>query len=417
MLTTTDRPYPIPTPAAPPDLLGLPRLMTAAFLGGDMTGVAAALIARADADPGDAHALMDLATVLMLQGQREIGLSLQAEALALRRHYRQPAVRPVTLRLLALMTDGDLMANAPLAFLVEDSEVALDMVYLRPGEPLPTPDQLPPHDLLCVAISESDARRPLLQALDAALAEWPQPVLNRPAQIIATAREAVCQALHGVPGVTMPPSARVTRSALAAVAAGQQALATAVPGQAFPVIVRPVDSHAGHGLARLGHVADLARYLIDQPEADFITSPFIDYRSADGQYRKYRVVIVGERAMGGHMAISSHWMVHYLNAGMTDSAAKRAEEAIFLQHFERDFAMRHRAALAAIGLHIGLDYLVIDCAETPDGRLLVFEVDPGAVVHAMDPVEMFPYKQVPMQRLFAAYRALLHDRAAPRVAA
>jgi hypothetical protein len=61
----------------------------------------------------------------------------------------------------------------------------------------------------------------------------------------------------------------------------------------------------------------------------------------------------------------------------------------------------------------GLEYLVIDCAETPDGALFVFEVDAGAVVHSMDPVDMFPYKVPAMKKVFGAFHALL-ERTATR---
>jgi hypothetical protein len=75
--------------------------------------------------------------------------------------------------------------------------------------------------------------------------------------------------------------------------------------------------------------------------------------------------------------------------------------------FDRDFALRHAEALAAIHATFGLDYLGIDCAETADGRLLIFEVDPAMVVHDMDPIDRYPYKPAAMRRIFAAFRALL----------
>jgi hypothetical protein len=68
---------------------------------------------------------------------------------------------------------------------------------------------------------------------------------------------------------------------------------------------------------------------------------------------------------------------------------------------------------------MGLDYLGIDCAETPDGRLLVFEVDNAMVVHDMDPVEVFPYKPPQMRKIFAEFRAMLAraaEGATPRAA-
>jgi hypothetical protein len=91
------------------------------------------------------------------------------------------------------------------------------------------------------------------------------------------------------------------------------------------------------------------------------------------------------------MAISSNWMVHYLNADMTERQERRDEEARVMHDFDNDFAARHKDAFAR-RLHAAfpLDYFGIDCGETPDGQLLIFEVDTGMIVHAMDPVDMFP---------------------------
>ncbi len=100
-------------------------------------------------------------------------------------------------------------------------------------------------------------------------------------------------------------------------------------------------------------------------------------------------------------------MIHYLNAGMTESAPKRAEEAVAMERFDEGFAQRHGAALRAISERMGLPYLGIDCAEMPNGDLLIFEVDNAMIVHAMDPEEMFPYKIPAMQKVFNAFRDLL----------
>ena len=75
--------------------------------------------------------------------------------------------------------------------------------------------------------------------------------------------------------------------------------------------------------------------------------------------------------------------------------------------FRSDFAARHHAALAAIAARAELDFLVLDCAETPTGELLLFEIDPGAVVHSMDPDDLFPYKRANMALIYAAFRAML----------
>jgi hypothetical protein len=107
------------------------------------------------------------------------------------------------------------------------------------------------------------------------------------------------------------------------------------------------------------------------------------------------------------MGTSENWMIHYLNAGMAESPEKREEEARFMADFDTGFGKRHRVALQGIHAALHLDYLVIDCAETRDGRLLVFEMDTGAVVHAMDPADVFPYKVPQMKKVFSAFYDML----------
>jgi hypothetical protein len=118
------------------------------------------------------------------------------------------------------------------------------------------------------------------------------------------------------------------------------------------------------------------------------------------------------------MAVSAHWMIHYLNAEMMTQAGRRAEEARFMATFEGDFAVRHAAALAAIAERVGLEYLPFDCGETRDGRLLVFETGTNMIVHAMDSPELFPYKRPQMKKVFAAFETMLREvcRRAPGIA-
>jgi glutathione synthase/RimK-type ligase-like ATP-grasp enzyme len=73
--------------------------------------------------------------------------------------------------------------------------------------------------------------------------------------------------------------------------------------------------------------------------------------------------------------------------------------------------VRHAAALAGIQERIGLEYLGIDCAETADGELLIFEVDNAMLVHAMDSEDLYPYKKPAMQKLFKAFQEMLENSA------
>ncbi len=384
--------------------LGFASLFRQALSGADLMPLRTELIERAQRDPHDASALWDLSMLLQLTGNHDLALQVQAQALGESRHYHVPAsVEPATIRLLAVMGPGDLMANTPIECLLDGTDVSLDMIYVTAQHPLPA--SLPDHDVLMVCVGENDDNRPLLDRLADDLRDWPKPVVNRPEPILGVSRDGVCAALQGAPGVAMPTTARVSRSVIEALADGRDDIASILPTDSFPVIVRPAGS--------IDAPAELIAYLDAQPEAEFCVTPFVDYRQPDGLFRKYRVSLIDGRPYLSHLAISSHWMIHYLNAGMAESATKREEEARVMATFDDDFARRHEAAFSAIGERIGLDYLGIDCGETPDGRLLVFEADNSMVVHAMDPVDLYPYKVPQMHKVFTAFRDMLARRVAP----
>lgn len=381
--------------------LGLAKWLRLALAGEDLAPFGQSLLQRAADDPGDSAALLDASIVLQCLGKAEMGLRLQREALSQQRQYRiRATTHPARLRLLAFMAPGAIMANVPVECLLDGSDIELDLYYVSTA--VPDPAEIPEHDVLFVAIGESEANRPLLEAWASRLRDWPRPVLNDPRCILDVARDRACRRLQGRPGLVAPLTARLDRDELRALAGGEGGT-----GLDFPLLVRPLDSHAGQGLTKVDEPEAFLSLLETQSSRAFFVSPFVDYRSRDGRFRKFRVVLIDGQPFAVHMGVSDHWMIHYLNAGMDESAAKRAEEAAFMAEFERDFARRHAQALATIHAAFGLDYLGIDCAETADGRLLIFEVDPAMVVHDMDPIDLYPYKPAAMRRVFAAFRALL----------
>jgi len=385
---------------APPPIRGPAALTHLAYAGADEAALFRA-IERPTPDLADAAAYaLDAATLHALRQRPAAARALQAQALAAQRLHRVVdsfATRSAApLRLLALCAPGDMMANTPLDFITLHLDVRLDLLFVVPGRPLPP--VLPEHDVAFFAAADSDPA--VLQRLAALHARWPRPALNDPARVLRLSRDALATALRRRPGLNVPPLRRLRRAeALAATAE-------------FPVLVRPVGAHAGQDLARAEDAAQLAAHLATLDAAEVHVSGFVDYAGADGLYRKYRIAFVAGRPLLCHMAVSAHWMVHYLNAGMTESEAKRAEEAAAMATFDGGFARRHAAALAAIADWAGLDYFQIDCAELPDGRLLLFEADVAGIIHMMDPPSLFPYKLPQMRRVMAAFGAMLETAAA-----
>jgi hypothetical protein len=402
MMTST------PTDSANDDampFLGLAPFLRLNIAGYDLMPYAQQMLVLADERPDDASLWLNLSLVLLCLGQRESGLAVQAQALDLQRVYYLAAARqPARLRVLMLMVAGDLSANTPLDCLLEEGDIDLIFYYVSPGDPLALP--IPAHDVLLVAISEADENLELLAALEEALNGWPTPVINAPQYIPSVGREAASTLLASAPGLLIPATLRASRADLQAVASGGIGFSALFDDCDFPVIVRPVGSHAGRDLDRVDGPAALANYLERVDESQFFVSRFIDYRSSDGLYRKMRVALIDGAPFACHMGVSTHWMIHYLNAGMYEEAWKRDDEAAFMAGFD-DFAHRHGPALEAIVERTRLDYLCVDCAQTPDGQLLVFEIDHAMVVHAMDTQAMFPYKQQHMQKVKDAFRDYL----------
>jgi hypothetical protein len=390
--------------------VGLAPFLRMSIAGEDFFELAQSLLKRAEKRPEDANLWMNLSIIMLSLQQTELGLAMQSHALSLQQLYTLHAnQQPTKLRLLMLMLPGILSTNVPLDCILENSDIELQYYYIVPDAPFKTP--IPQHDLMMIAISATDENTFLLQQLETLIPDWPTPVLNLPQHVPNSERMAASALLQDKPGIQMAQAYAISRQTLTALAKGETTLQQVAPGCQLPIILRPNGSHGGHGLEKIAHIGDVKAYLKRVQAENYFISQFIDYSNEDGQFRKYRISLVDGQPFGCHMAISSDWMVHYVNAQMYENPAKRAEEGKFLANFS-DFAKRHKQAFDAIHQSMKLDYLGIDCSETRDGKLLVFEVDPAMVIHAMDQEALFPHKQIHMQKVKTALHQLLLRRAA-----
>ena len=391
------------------DRLGVAALTRIQVRGHDLRPLWQSLITKLIDGTVDAGEGLDLALIAQLLGDKPAGLAIQQQILASHQLFRlkDSPERP-RLRVLALAAATDIGSNTPIEFLLANSEIELLTLYVVPDAELPTP--LPDHDVAIVIVSDSEETRDALATIGRAAARWPRPLLNPPHLIGNLDRDKLHRVLDGVEGLQIPTTVGVVRARLQELSLSP--LLSDIAGDlAFPVIVRPRGSHAGAGLAKIDDRAALRNYLDGRREQEFFLSRFVDYASEDGLFRKYRIVFVDGRPYACHLAIADRWDIWYLNAGLLQSASKRLEEENFMPAFDGDFARRHQCALSAIAARIGLDYFIVDCAETRDGALLVFEADNTAIVHDMDPVDLFPYKQPQMRKIFDAFTAMLDCRA------
>ena len=132
------------------------------------------------------------------------------------------------------------------------------------------------------------------------------------------------------------------------------------------------------------------------------------------------VLIARTRALGvevrrNGVAAAGKRLAAYTSAAAHGCIAQAMDLSGFMANFDSDFGARHAAAFRTIADRSGLEYLPIDCGETQDGKLLVFEVGTAMIVHSMDPPDLFPYKRPQMEKVFKAFQTMLHNaaRAAP----
>jgi len=390
--------------------IGLAKITRAYEAGYDLRPLWRRLISRlvdGTIEPGEG---IDLSLIAQLLGDKEAGLAIQHAILSSHQLFRSPCeMKPPRLRVLALAAATDMGSNTPIEFLLDKSGIELTTLYVMSD--IDWPNWLPDHDIAVVIASDSDDCRAALDKIEKAMVHWPRPLLNPPQRIAHLDRDKLHVLLTGIEGLQIPRTICVTREHLATLAQSAISLAAISPEFVFPMIVRPRGSHAGKGLAKLDDASAVARYLGEYAAESFFISRFVDYRSNDGLFRKYRIVIIDGQPFACHLAIADRWDIWYMNADMAASVDKRNEEAVFMQTFDAGFAERHRAALSGLATRIGLDYFTVDCAEARDGSLLIFEADNTAIVHDMDRADIFPYKPVQMRKVFDAFAAMLCRRA------
>ncbi len=388
--------------------IGVAALTRAVMQNLDLSPVFAELETAANNGPARGAALMDLSTIEQLKGNLERGLQYQSLALQQCQIYETYSDVDPTLDLLVLAAPIHMGGNTPIDFLVANSSVRQRTVFL--SEEFELPDQLPEHDVCFVAApGDCDENRQHLEYINDCLADLDRPILNAPERIKQLERDELVKTTAGVPGLCLPETYRVPRTDLIRHGeTGTWSLA-AFANLGTPFIIRPVGSHAGRNLELLSSFDEISSYLQRCSDDAFFISSFIDYRSDDKQFRKYRVIFVNGEPFPCHMAISEQWKIWYLNADMHLSHEKRMEERDFMVNFDNGFRARHEQALMDLPKRVGLEYFGIDCAESRDGKLVVFEADNALIVHDMDPPDLFPYKRDQMHRLFAAFTEMLYE--------
>jgi hypothetical protein len=202
-----------------------------------------------------------------------------------------------------------------------------------------------------------------------------------------------------------PPVARIEAATLAT-----RGLigAAADAGVRAPMLVRPIGSHGGQGLTLVTAEAAAASDVAPPaPGRDHYVTGFRDFRSADGLYRKYRVIFVDRRPYPYHLAIGTDWLLHYETSGTADAPERLAEEMRFLENPRAALGGMAMDAVAEIGRRLDLDFCGVDFSLLEDGRVLLFEANATMLAHPEAADGPLAHKNPYVERILAAFRAML----------
>ena len=169
-------------------------------------------------------------------------------------------------------------------------------------------------------ISDPDTSKQALAQLADLVERMCAPCFNHPAAVLDSSRERVAAKLADIPGLHVPRTVRVRLEE----PAGLAALAEE-HGLRFPLIVRPAGTHGGEATARVDAPGDAVAALrgIAWGGHDLFLTQFVDYRDADGLYRKSRVVFVGGEAFLRHEVAAEGWHVHVRDRTEASCARRR----------------------------------------------------------------------------------------------
>jgi hypothetical protein len=253
-------------------------------------------------------------------------------------------------------------------------------------------------------ISDADHSPNTLEALHLLLRGFGGRVINRPEAVLRSSRDEVANVVTGVPGLLVPRVLRVRGgdpdAALATVLEG---------GLAFPLIVRRTATHRGRTMVLVANDGEFRSAVAD--DGEYFAIEFLDYRSADGLYRKYRIWSFGGRQVFRHLATTDQWIVHVTpgNEYMYDRPDLIEEEVRLMERPEGAFPSEVHAIVAEIGERLGLDYFGVDFGFHPDGRIVLFEANAAMTYFPMVPDPRFQFRQrllVPAEEAFMAMLGL-----------
>ena len=268
----------------------------------------------------------------------------------------------------------------------------------------PGPQRLPVPDVVVNLITEPLVCRRALAQLESIVHAKGVPLINSVESVRRSGRTAL-------PGVIRDSRAARVRVPLTTRYTGKPGGLEShieAAGHRFPVLFRPVGTHSSKGLVKVDNGAQLRTLGVP---SDLLVTDFVDFRSGDGLYRKYRMIWANETTYRRHVIAGLDWNVTgQARADMWERPETIIAEKAFLASSD---ALNDR--IAELFRIVGLDFGVIDFAVSDVGEIIVFELNGTFQVSRSIParyVKEWGYLEANNATIIAALVASIASRAA-----
>jgi glutathione synthase/RimK-type ligase-like ATP-grasp enzyme len=267
---------------------------------------------------------------------------------------------------------------------------------------------LPPHRVVFNSIGDTDLCRSGLEAGLRLIERESAPVINHPAAVLKTGRIMNAERMARLPGVVAPRMAMLRKSTLMQDNAEET---LAEHGVGFPVLLRSPGFHGGDYFVSVFGSDALTEALRELPGDELLAIEWLNSRSEDGLFRKYRVMSIDGILYPMHLAISSQWKVHYFTSDTAANEAHRVEEAAFLEDFPAVIGPEGTAALQLISRTLGLEYCGIDFGIDRLGNILLYEANATMIITPHSIEKKLDYRNRAIANAMAAAKRMLSARA------
>jgi hypothetical protein len=307
-------------------------------------------------------------------------------------------------------------------YLIDREKFHIINFYVLDGN-LATYSEIPKFDIIVNSIADPDKEETSLRAVADFAKKFPDiTIINDPNSVILTTRDGNFERLREIPGVVIPKTVRIST-------AGMNANDTLERIEredfSYPILLREPGWHTGITFQKANNASEVKEYVSGNNSDEIYVTQFMD-SSMKGvtalsrfftYHRKMRVLCVDGQIHPIVCHIDKSWNVHRprgsQKALMIRNRWMREEEFIFVSDYELYIGSDAADTLQRVCAHTELDFFGIDFNVLPDGRVLIFELNP-AMRHSFAHGETFSYVMPQLEAVTQGFnRMLLSKLVAP----